>query len=406
MLGRPFRSLRARVVAAILVLTGLAGAMALIIPERELRESHREAAEVTTIALARAFDAAVAPAALRDPAALQVELARLRDTHRLVIEASVYRAPGGRVVRTATTGTDELDEPVGGRDAEALRTGRPLYEEKRDDSEHVAELVYPLASDRTAALGLVYDLGPSDRALEERRVVIAVGVGLVVVLFLVAVNLLLARAVFRPLDRLRTVAQAIRAGDLEARVGWQRDDELGQLGADFDAMATELRDLVLEDALTGLPNQRACWRRLDHELARAARDGIPISVALLDVDRFKAINDTQGHAAGDEALRALAAALRRELRPADVFGRLGGDEFLVALVGADVAEAEVVLERLRDAVAQQPPRADAPPLTISVGLAAFPDQALEADDLLRLADRALYRAKAEGRDRVRAYAEV
>ena len=404
-LGALTRSIRARVVGGSLVLTVAAAVAAVVVGERELRGSYREAAQGTTTALARTFDATVAPSGL-PRGVLQRELERVRDAHPLVIRASVYRIRGGDVVRTASTEPGELGEAVGGRDAEALRMRRPLYKEERDDGEHVAELVFPLASSGDAALGLVYDLGPSDRALERRRIAIAAGMAVVAALFLAAVNLLLARTVFGPLRQLRAGARDIQAGDLDARLAWRRDDEIGQLAADFDAMAAKLRDLALEDALTGLPNQRACRWRLAEEVARAAREGHAVTVALLDVDRFKTVNDTLGHAAGDEALRALADALRRELRPSDVYGRLGGDEFLLALVDADVEEAEAVLERLRAAAGEHRPEPDHPPLAVSVGLAVFPRQARDPEELLKLADRALYQAKAEGRDRVRAYAEV
>jgi two-component system cell cycle response regulator len=124
------------------------------------------------------------------------------------------------------------------------------------------------------------------------------------------------------------------------------------------------------------------------------------AVLLVDIDRFKAINDTHGHNIGDAALREVAERLREQLRAADVVARYGGEEFLAVLTGAEAPEALVVAERLRDAIAAVPLRTAGMnlPLTISVGVAVGPAGTM-LDRLIGAADQALYRAKAEGRDR-------
>src|SRR3954447_22255500 len=105
-----------------------------------------------------------------------------------------------------------------------------------------------------------------------------------------------------------------------------------------------------EDPLTGLPNKRAFHDRLDTELRRAAREYYPVAVVVLDLDRFKQINDTWGHPVGDEALVKLSQHLQAELRAGDICGRIGGDEFVLSLVRADAHSAERVLGRLRRAL--------------------------------------------------------
>jgi two-component system cell cycle response regulator len=154
---------------------------------------------------------------------------------------------------------------------------------------------------------------------------------------------------------------------------------------------------IYEDPLTRLHNRRFTFSQLRALVSGARRHRRPLSVALVDVDGFKAVNDRLGHAAGDEVLVAVARALRGGVRAEDTVGRLGGEEFLVLLPDTDAAAAERAAERLRAAVAE----AHAPePVTASVGWATLaPDE--DPDDVVRRADHALYAAKAAGRDAVR-----
>ena len=153
-------------------------------------------------------------------------------------------------------------------------------------------------------------------------------------------------------------------------------------------LATQART----DPLTGASNRRSWDEALDVELARAARTGEPLTVALLDMDHFKAYNDTHGHNAGDELLRDLVTALRAELRPVDVVARWGGEEFALALPGCDLDQAQVIAERLLRVVP------DGQTASIGLALATSGDT---ARGLVGRADRALYAAKDGGRDQVR-----
>ena len=158
------------------------------------------------------------------------------------------------------------------------------------------------------------------------------------------------------------------------------------------------------DALTGLPNRRHAEGHLTEALAAAAGEGRSLAVLLVDVDRFKAVNDVHGHAAGDTALVAVAECLRSAVRGADLVARWGGEEFLVVSSAPDVGE---LAERLRAAVARTgvQPAPGASPVTVSVGGVSRPPDDGDTDldavaaRLLAAADRNLYRAKAEGRDR-------
>lgn len=168
-------------------------------------------------------------------------------------------------------------------------------------------------------------------------------------------------------------------------------------------LEAELREMAATDILTGLPNRRHFLTQLEQELARVRRvEPYAASVLMLDVDYFKLVNDTFGHATGDNVLRHLAVVMQKELRKIDTLGRLGGEEFAVILPGADLAAAEVFAERLRQKVAGTPATHDnrAIPLTVSVGVTEMKASDTSADDVLARADRALYHAKECGRNKV------
>jgi len=166
----------------------------------------------------------------------------------------------------------------------------------------------------------------------------------------------------------------------------------------------QLRGLAVADPLTGHLNRRGLVERALSELSRARRRGSSISVALVDLDHLKAINDRGGHPLGDAALRHVARCLELELRTPDSFGRWGGDEFLVVLPDAEREGAVEACERVRRRVAAAPARSESAEArcTVSVGVASDRRPDLDFEDLVRAADRALYVAKQQGRDRVEA----
>ena len=156
------------------------------------------------------------------------------------------------------------------------------------------------------------------------------------------------------------------------------------------------------DPLTGLLNRAAFRERARAEIARAERTGRALSVAMLDLDHFKAFNDTHGHPAGDAALSAVAGAITRTIRAIDLAGRYGGEEFVLLLVEADAVAAVRALERLRKAVAALESPRVAQPITISVGIAVHtpPFEHSTLEGLVARADATLYAAKEAGRNKV------
>ncbi len=191
-------------------------------------------------------------------------------------------------------------------------------------------------------------------------------------------------------------------------VGAAMTEDLTEIKDSRSLLATvnrELRQLAVLDGLTGLVNRRSYERVLSREVRRAARSREPMTVAMIDVDEFKAFNDTLGHAAGDAVLRAVADVLRGAAqRAGDVVARYGGEEFVAVLPGVDAEGAARIGERMRSEVEQLAvPRDDddSAVVTISVGLATWvPYRDSAPPKIVEAADRALYQAKDEGRNRV------
>ena len=171
-------------------------------------------------------------------------------------------------------------------------------------------------------------------------------------------------------------------------------------------MHAELLAASRIDTKTGLLNASTWEREAELEIARAVRMRIPLAVALVDIDHFKAVNDTYGHLVGDKALRAVTDALQSQLRGYDLAGRFGGEEFAILLPHARGDDALHVAERLRAHIAglsvpvdDEDESAGSVRLTISVGVASLDGESRELTDLLAAADAALYHAKETGRNK-------
>jgi diguanylate cyclase (GGDEF)-like protein len=170
------------------------------------------------------------------------------------------------------------------------------------------------------------------------------------------------------------------------------------------------RQLAITDPLTGIFNRRHFYELAESELQRTCRYGRPLAVIMIDIDHFKQVNDSYGHAIGDQVLQALARLVRETLRPIDIFARYGGEEFIVLLPETDLIGVRSVAERLCCKIAETPLpiKPNHINMTISIGASAFDPSAQLfpsfqegiLDQLINLADKALYEAKKAGRNRV------
>lgn len=195
------------------------------------------------------------------------------------------------------------------------------------------------------------------------------------------------------------LVKPVDSHELEARLRTGR--RILELQERLLSACATLRERAERDPLTGLYNRDAVLARLEEELSRAARSGQSIGVLLADLDHFKQVNDTRGHLDGDAVLREAARRLRVALRPYDVLGRYGGEEFLAVAPGCDEAGLHHLAERLRRSLGGRPMDAPGGPLTVtvSVGACLGPAGVGDSELLIRSADEALYRAKDAGRDR-------
>lgn len=261
---------------------------------------------------------------------------------------------------------------------------------------------------------------PTDAAYHQVRRFRDMTLAIVAVLLLAvtAIAYYLALIIVRPLERLTKGAAEVAEGDLAVDLPTAKG-EVGELTYVFNHMVGRLRQsrqqldavnetlrerneelerLSASDSLTGLSNRRILTQRLSEELLRAQRQNHSFTVVMLDVDHFKKYNDAHGHPAGDEVLKRVANILRTSTRAGDCTARYGGEEFAVLLSGKGAEEAVQLAERIRQRVAEE--EFTAGRITISAGIAEFPDHGHTAEAVISSADEALYEAKRSGRNRV------
>ncbi|GIL39945.1 hypothetical protein TMPK1_21820 [Rhodospirillales bacterium TMPK1] len=177
---------------------------------------------------------------------------------------------------------------------------------------------------------------------------------------------------------------------------------LALLWVEVRKMEAELERIAFEDSLTRLPNRRAVQSWFEQEVARATRRGETFAMLIVDLDRFKNLNDTYGHQAGDAVLAHVAATLNAQRRADDLLGRIGGEEFLLLLTGIDAEHANEVADRMRESMASSPItlRGQRVQVTLSGGFAMFDAEGTDWHTLFALADERLYAAKRNGRNRI------
>lgn len=186
------------------------------------------------------------------------------------------------------------------------------------------------------------------------------------------------------------------------RMGDRMQNKLSKLNDALNHKQEELLHMAATDALTGLCNRRAFMEHAGQELARAARHGSALSLLLLDADKFKQINDTFGHDAGDKVLQKIASIGKHAMRTEDTFARFGGEEFIALLPSAACDDALRIAERLRLDMERSPMQHENVEVcfTVSIGVASLSEHCNTVEHLIKTADLGLYAAKDGGRNRV------
>lgn len=273
---------------------------------------------------------------------------------------------------------------------------------------------------------------------ESERLIATAGVGTRMILLallglaaLVALGtVIIERQVREPADRLLKAFKRMARGDFPEPLRTETEDDFGGLVAGFNALAEALRQRdrlsnelhrrlegelnaaladAMTDTLTGVYNRRFFRQRLAEEVARALRYSHPLSLIVVDIDRFSAVNREHGRESGDRTLAEVANLIKASVRACDIIARCGGEEFALVLPETDAAGAHFLARRLRQKVADHAVWADGrtvPPITVSVGIAGFPQDCRTSDELFERAWKAVLYAKEMGRNQVRHYGEV
>lgn len=326
------------------------------------------------------------------------------------IKAVTLYVPSDKGLQEIASTSKSASETLEGLAKSAIDEGNEVSR-VADQGTHAAWPVAFSDGKTGAVVGIEYDTSALTAGAGETRTRLLLGAVFGGSLLAATILLLLRRELFRPLDELRRAMAQIRGGARGVRVGWARGDELGMVAADFDSMVArleatqdELAKYVNTDPLTGLLTRAAFTDRFAAELTRARREGYPITLLAVDIDSLEEVNRTHDRAAGDQVLADVGAVIGSCTRPTDACGRTGDDSFHVALVGADAAQAAVVISRIRREVAQRvgigPERTR---VTCGYGVAEFPTHAVDQLALERMAEAACSHAQRDGRDRALAF---
>ncbi len=332
-------------------------------------------------------------------------------------------------------GGEEADRP----DPDGI-VGVPIARVLPDDAGQYLFVRYPIDrmvgnsdSDETELIGYVHlglnrggTIAEFDAAAD-----LVIGIGFALVLGSIPMGFVVVRRLVEPLERMSEMTQRFSTGDLRARCEIHRTDEIGVLARNLNKMADEvahkheeiirlnahlehrvaertsqLRELASREPLTGLYNRRHFSEFLEQRVSEAGRYGTDLSVLMIDLDHFKAVNDIFGHLMGDKVLILVARTITSQLRTADVGARYGGDEFIAMLPHSSSAQAHALAERIRHdfqwSLANELPEvAASAKVSMSIGIASLAAcEAGSADEFVGAADRALYEAKDLGRNRI------
>jgi diguanylate cyclase (GGDEF)-like protein len=353
------------------------------------------------------------------------------------IELVLTNQEGDYLVHPVAARTFGFDKGVRYRIQEDIPRLRPLLE--RDDREQAvlntgdiarpdrgvaaAFVKVPFVSHAEQSFVLLGLLTPLDTVLQETRTLGMNMIQITLLFSLVAIGIALALALYlsRPLNAMARAVQRFAAGEPMAGLPVNRNDEIGYLASTFQSMAARLTarvdelknhqqilgNLAYYDHLTGLPNRLLFLDRLKQTLIKAERNRTRFAVMFVDLDKFKEINDTFGHAVGDEVLKVAAARMQDCIRHADTLARLAGDEFTILLEDLNTpSDAARIAQKIIDYFAD-PFMVGTREMTMScsLGIGIYPQDGTTVDDLLFSADTAMYRAKEQGRNAFRFYSE-
>lgn len=386
---------------------------------------------------------------------IQKTFDELKKSDPMILELSFYvKQQGGGVVKTVSSDHTGLGKPGDAYAINPIKTGQTIWAERsiersindgfskeeresknlqQDDArvqrtgvtKHVVEVLAPIYinGQPEASLGVHMNLEPRDVAVNNyiyRAISYVVGALLALIILL---GIAISRQVFRPLRYLIEGAREVAKGNLSKRIELKRHDEFGELAEEFNIMTEALQRRCEEnhqllktlrerwfeaegksqiDLLTNLVNHRTFQDKLEMEIQRADQLRSCTSLIFCDLDKFKEFNDRNGHLFGDKALSEVSHIIADTIRGYDIAARYGGEEFAVILPQTDSDEAIKIGERIRRSVEshQFNVKYGTGQMTVSVGVATYPNDANGKISLISAADQAMYRSKTRGRNSV------
>lgn len=391
---------------------------------------------VTTIVSSlKKFSAEISTSSIFRAQSVKERIGEADSVIRPLVRDYLFFSESGKIILLSYPGLDVPDSYVeDGLKAIANKdfSGRDFYlkimEDTRDLYFYLPLHEYQLGDTILFLRYHMKDIGERLSDLYTLITVIIIAISIFHALFAV----ILYRMIIRPIHILYQGSGQIAVGNFDVRVDIDHRDELGALGESFNIMAESVQEKVdtledqmkiiseakekieqmaITDDLTGLYNRRYLFEQLEREIERSLRYGSPLGFIMVDADHFKSINDTYGHHIGDIVLKEIAALIRENCREIDTAARYGGEEFAVIALSADTETTFVMAERIRKSVEAKPIRCDDVEinLTVSIGLISYRQEELEKmahpDDMVNAADRALYRAKQNGRNRTEIYSD-
>lgn len=286
--------------------------------------------------------------------------------------------------------------------------GNPEAAEQMEQFDLIIDHAIDILSDLYASIyQLTLDSHDQLHEIEFRAQLFVAALATLAFIFLAFGSFMLARLFFPPIRKMLDGVRLFGQGNLEHRIDHEMPKEFEELAHGFNSMADELGQIQVElknaaiyDELTGCLNRRQMALDITKSFSQSSRTGEPLSLMMLDLDFFKKVNDTYGHSAGDEVLCSTATVIGKQLRQHETLYRYGGEEFIVFL-SASEADAALLAERIRASVADRAVNIGGGQLitvTVSIGVANYPQTATSVEDLFRMADEALYAAKENGRN--------
>ena len=279
------------------------------------------------------------------------------------------------------------------------------FSEKDNANDDVETLLYDVNGAPAFLIAHEIDNSIVDLGYKSFAYLFATISGIFLSLFIV-MGLLTRKIVLAPLNKMvEEIGEIQKTQNLAISESANRKDELGYLAIQFnvllsnlEAKTNQLKVLATTDSMTGILNHKTVMEKLEHEIVRARRYGNSLSVAVLDIDYFKQINDKFGHQVGDVVIKTLVSVIKKEIRETDCFGRYGGDEFLLLFIDQDIENASHAMKRIYDSVASITWEHDNLKATLSSGVTEFDNKIESLRDLIERADGNLYIAKDNGRN--------